>query len=70
MNYTWNNKVSDQQNNVVLQRGGNNLLNKVETHHQQIKVCQGYRQKHRIAHTLQRVIPKAKHNQPKETHCQ
>lgn len=41
LNNTWNYKVSDHQNDVTQQRGGNNLLNKVESHHQLIKGMSG-----------------------------
>lgn len=61
MNNTWNNKV--HQKNMVLKREGNNLSKKVESHHQLVK-----RQTYRTVHNrslLQKVIPKAKHNQYK-----
>lgn len=68
MNYTWNNKVSDQQNNVICKEGV--TLNKVESHHQLTKAKSGLQAEaqdctHQVSPA--KSYPRAKHSPKKPT---
>lgn len=68
MNNSWDNKVSDHQNNMVLKRGSNNLPEEVESHHQLVKDMSGLQANIQDCTQqqvpLQKAIPKANLENP------